>query len=129
MHMKLLGIDYGKKRIGLATATRESDMAFPLRTVPGGRDAVGRIAAIAREEGANAIVIGESTDFSGKDNLIMRDIRAFAETLGARAEMPVHYQKEFLSSAQAAREQGADADIDASAAAIILQAYIDTHRP
>lgn len=127
--MKYLGVDFGTKRIGLATATDENGIAFPLQTVPGGKGAPARVAAIAHEEGVGEIVVGESKDFSGRDNPVMDAIRAFGERLSRTAGVPVRFHPEFLSSAQAAREQGVGADLDASSAAIILQAYLDSRRP
>ena len=81
--MSYLGIDYGTKRIGVAFSSEDNSLAFPLKIVAAGNGAVGEIAAIARERGAGEIVVGESNDFAGKPNAVMKEIHAFAEALKA----------------------------------------------
>ncbi|MBI1975392.1 MAG: Holliday junction resolvase RuvX [Candidatus Vogelbacteria bacterium] len=126
--MRLLGIDYGAKRIGLATASSEDGIAFPLRTVHNSKETVEEIARIVLQEGSSAIVIGESRDYSGKDNPIMKQVRIFAEDLRRITGLPIYFQPEFMTSVQAARGQGMNANLDASSAAIILQAFIDSKK-
>ncbi len=123
--MSYLGIDYGTKRIGVAFSSEDNSLAFPLKIVAAGNGAVGEIAAIARERGAGEIVVGESNDFAGKPNAVMKEIHAFAEALKAEGFV-VTFEPEFLTSAAALRGQEAvEKHLDASAAALILQSFLD----
>ncbi len=122
--MKYLGIDYGTKRVGLATAPRGSTMAFPLAVVPAGPDLVSRLAQLCKDEEVDAIVLGLSLDLFGKENPIMKDIRPFGDALALATGLPLHYMNEVLSSKEAMHVQGDNAQNDASAAAIVLQSYL-----
>ena len=133
--MKYLGIDYGTKNIGIAVSDDNGSVAFPHSTVAAGRDAVSKIAALAKEVGAGAAVLGESRNFAGEKNEVMEDIEQFIQDLGELAGVPVHYEREFFTSALAARqfapEEGSrkanpsQEKLDASAAALILQSFLD----
>ncbi len=132
-----IGIDYGTKRVGLAVSDEEGRVAFPLEVV-GEKDALARASALALERKAKAVVIGESKDLSGRDNPVMTQVRSFADALARAAGAPIIFEPEFMTSAQAsrigrgehprnARKQGAPAQekLDASAAAVILQSFLD----
>ena len=133
--MKYLGIDYGTKNIGVAVSDDNGSVAFPHSVVPAGRDAISKIAALAKEVGAGAVVMGESRNFAGEKNEVMEDIEQFKNDIGELAGVPVHYELEFFTSALAARqfapEEGSrkanpsQDKLDASAAALILQSYLD----
>lgn len=95
------------------------------------------IASIARGHGADLIVVGESLDEQGVPNAAGRRARRFADSLRASANLPVEMWDESLSSQDAARWRrigGASRKrraerIDAAAAAVILQSFLDSHRP
>jgi putative Holliday junction resolvase len=132
--MKYIGIDYGTKRIGLARSDESGTVAFPLVTIAAGPHAVGEIAAIVTKENAEKIILGESHNFKGEANKVMEDIEQFKKDLEGIAGVPVVYEAEFLSSAAAARqfegefgrgEKPNQSKLDASAAAVILQSYLD----
>lgn len=140
--MKYLGIDYGKKRIGVAVSDEGAVMAFPLGTVEGGAGALGEVLDIVKENDVKIAVMGESRDLSGKPNPIMGEIERFAEQLQA-AGIIVEFEPEFFTSAQAERQFGnltveaprarkvkaaSPEHYDASAAALILQSYLDRLR-
>ena len=122
--MKYLGIDYGTKRIGLAQSDESGTVAFPLVTIDTGPQALSEVATFAKENRIEKIVIGESKNFRNEPNLVMENIEQFKKDLAELTELPVEYEPEFMTSAQAARE-GESKDIDASAAALILQAFLD----
>ncbi len=135
--MKHLGIDYGSKRIGLATSNEGGSMAFPHSTIKAGRDALSAIDELIKKEGIERIVLGESHNFKGEANAVMEDIAEFKKDLEELTGMPVVYEAEFLSSAAAARqfegdfgrkERPGQEKLDASAAAVILQSYLDKHK-
>ncbi len=133
--MKYLGIDFGSKRIGVAVSDESAIMAFPLGTVTAGPRALKEILDIAQENGVMVAVMGESNDFSGTPNSIMKKANKFAEALQANS-LAVEFEPEFLTSVQADRlrqtKRGerieATAERDASAAALILQSYLDRMR-
>lgn len=123
--MKLLGIDYGSKRIGLATADTESGMAFPRSVIKNDDDMIKTLKEIKQKENIEKIILGESKNLDGKDNDITEDIRKFKAVVEAELDVEVIFQPEFYSTYQASRIQGDSDMIDASAAAIILQSYVD----
>ena len=61
--MKYLCIDYGTKRVGIATSDDGGTMAFPLRVLLNSRSLVANVAKICRDEHINTIVMGESLNF------------------------------------------------------------------
>ncbi len=127
--MRLLGIDYGSKRVGTALTDADGRLAFPKKVFQNSRGLVAEVAGLAREEGVGRIIIGESKDFAQKDNPIASAARAFGEELAKATGLPVEYELEFLSSHQAVQLQGKNAMLDASAAAIILQSYLARYQP
>lgn len=130
-YVKYLGIDYGTRRIGVAVSDDTGTVAFPLATVPSDREALSALAALAKEKEAQAIVMGESRNFKDEPNPVMEDIEQFAKDIGELSGLPVEYEREFLTSAQAARQgqdkrgEGGVDKSDASAAALILQSFLD----
>ncbi|MDB5225618.1 MAG: Holliday junction resolvase YqgF, putative holliday junction resolvase [Candidatus Adlerbacteria bacterium] len=133
--MKYLGIDYGTKKIGIAVSDDTGSLAFPLTVVRAGREALEAVAQLAKDNGAGALVIGESRDHKGEANDIMEDIEQFKNDLAELTGLHCEYEREFFTSTLAAR-QFAPSDksrkanpkhdnLDASAAALILQSYLD----
>jgi putative Holliday junction resolvase len=88
--MKLLGIDYGQKRIGLAIA--QSGMAFPLKTLAKTtRDKLfADLLAVIEAEGAEAVVLGLPLDMEGKETLTTRQVLNFRDSLARRTDLPIH---------------------------------------
>ncbi len=140
--MKLLGIDYGKKRVGIAISDDEGALAFPHSVLDNKYDLVSRIKDITKREGVDEIVVGESMDFSGVPNPIMAGIKNFVLKLNEQIKIPVHLEPEFLSSVQAenmapkinnVRGQTARVEkrgmkkisLDTGSAVVILQSFID----
>lgn len=124
---ELIGIDYGTKRIGLAFADADTQIATPYGTIDNDDTVVSRLIDLCEERGVQVIVLGESKKLSGKDNPVMKQIRSFKETLEERTGLPVVYVPEFFTSAQARRQPEAKTHVDGSAAALILQSYINSH--
>ncbi len=133
--MKYIGIDYGTKKIGVAVSDDNGTVAFPLTVVPAGRDAVAHVAALIKENHADEIVIGESRNLAGEKNEVMVDIEQFKKEIGVVTGLPTHFEREFFTSALAARQFAPDEKsrkanpsqekLDASAAALILQSFLD----
>jgi putative Holliday junction resolvase len=122
-NMRLLGIDYGEKRIGLALSDDKGMMAFP-HSVINAKDAVSVIEKLAKEQGVTTIVVGDSKDYKGNANPIMLLAKPFSKELADRG-FEVVFESELLSSHQASHFQGKTVMTDAAAASIILQSYID----
>ncbi len=125
--MRYLGIDYGSKRIGLALSDESAFFAFPKGVIESSRNAANEIKAICRKEGISEAVVGESRNFKGQENLIMTDTKRFVSELEALG-LTVIYEPEIFSTVQAQQIQGDSKDLDASAAAVILQSYLDRLR-
>ena len=123
--MKYLGIDYGEKRVGIAVSDEDGIMAFPLDVLSNDKRLTTRIREICKREKAEAIVIGESKDLAGKDNAIMPGARSLVSALKKEVGLPVSWESELFTSAEAERIQGKHGMLDASAAAIILKSYLD----
>lgn len=126
--MRYLGIDYGVKRVGVTLSDEEGKVAFPHAVLANDKNLVAALAALCRERGISEVVIGDSRDFSGAPNAIAARIEAFKKRVGETTGLPVHSEPEFWSSAQAERWQGKTDKLDASAAAIILQSFLDREK-
>jgi len=126
--MSYIGVDYGTRRVGVAVSDENGVLAFPAEVVAA-RDAVARITALARDREAHGIVIGESKNFAGEDNPVMARIRNFAKEIQAATGLQIFFEPEFMTSIAAGREgETAEEHIDASAAALILQSFLDRGR-
>jgi putative Holliday junction resolvase len=125
---RYLGIDYGVKRVGLATADTEMKMAQPLRTVP----PVDLGAVIAQEGPFDVIVVGLPRSLDGHDTPQTLAVRRFADDhLGDLAPELVFQDEAGTSSVAEDRLQESGKpyrkeQIDAEAASIILQDYLDS---
>lgn len=130
--MRLLGIDYGTKRIGLATGDTDTSLAFPLRTIPNDGVALAAIAAAVKDEGADRIVVGMPTRLAGEgsEGDVEAAVRAFVERLRSAVTIPIETEDERMTSAVADRlrkdadRKERDFDRDAHASAILLESYI-----
>lgn len=139
--MRALGIDYGERRIGLALSDPTGLLASPWKTIANDAD-VGHAAARLADEirtleadegGLGAIVLGLPRRLSGEPNEQTMRVRKLADLLGAIVVIPITLQDERLTSHEAdahlaARERDwrrRKAQVDALAAAIILQDYLD----
>jgi putative holliday junction resolvase len=125
--MRLVGIDYGTKRVGMAISDDEGNFALPSGIISNDSSLLGNIKQFCLDKGASAIVIGESRDLSGKENSIMGDIKLLKEAIERDLRIPVYFEPEFYTSAEAERVQGKNKMHDASAAALILKSYIERH--
>lgn len=135
--MKYLGIDYGSKRVGVALSDDGGSMAFPKIILPNDMNLIDSLKQICYDEGVSAIVVGESKDLSGAPNKIMGSIETLVKNLEAELDLPVYLQKEFMTTVEARGRSGKEVNnarkitkekqnpADASAAALILQRYLD----
>lgn len=132
-----MGIDYGSKRVGLALSDDEASFAFPYKIISNNMELMDTIHNICGTEEVSAIVLGESHDLSGQPNKIMGSIEEFKRNIETELDLPVYFQKEFMTTVEARGREGKEvnnakkvgkikqAPADASAAALILQRYLD----
>ena len=134
---RVLGLDLGDARIGVAISDDERRLAVPLGTVRTGAPAdVKAIAALVRERAVTAIVVGHPRSMSGGVGPAAAKAERFAEALASGLDVPVALQDERLSTVEAERalraagvEGGARRQVvDRTAATVILQAWLDEHR-
>jgi putative Holliday junction resolvase len=129
--MRLLGIDFGRKKVGIALSDEDQEIAFPKIVYPNDKKLVERIVDYCVGNSVAGIILGESKNFKGEDNPIMKDILKFKAKIERASSLPVHMEPEFMSSSEAGKmraEGDSEEMIDASAAAIILQSYLDKNR-
>lgn len=124
---RVLGIDYGTKRVGIAYSDEGGNFALPLAVLINDQHLIEAVVATAQEYDVSVVVLGESKDFNQGDNPIMLEVRAFADSL-VRSGFTVVFEPELFTSAAAERLQGKSVTTDASAAALILQSYLDKRR-
>jgi putative Holliday junction resolvase len=141
--MRIVGLDIGQRRIGVAVSDATRTLARPLTVLTrpvSDEHAVALVASeIARlateEDGIEAIVVGLPRRLDGSPNELTQPVQAFADALRARTSLPVALQDERLSSREAeSRLALREKDwrvrrqrLDAAAAAVILQDYLDAH--
>ena len=136
--MRIVGLDLGEKRIGVAAADDRTGVAVPVTTVPTGADLVGTVSSVVREQAADELVIGMPLSMTGALGPQAQKTAAIVDELRELLAIPVHTWDERLSSVQASRSapalgrkksaRTAVAGRDAAAAAIILQAFMDRRR-
>ena len=135
--MRILAVDHGEKRIGLAISDLTGTVANPLSVVQHVSRAIdaAQVATIASEQEAGMIVIGQSFDEDGQPNLAGRRAARFAEALQSQTDIPIQLWDESFSTqkARAARIQMGvsrkqrSGHLDEIAATVILQSYLDAH--
>ncbi len=132
--MRHLGIDYGKKRIGTALSDESGTIASPHVVVEGGKGAARTIASLVQSNGVKKIIVGESRNFKGEENPLMEEITRFVSDLQKLTSAQIILEPEFMTSALAARPPQKTLKSrspkkrethDSSAAALILQSYLD----
>lgn len=125
--MRLLGIDYGTKKIGLALGDTETQIASPIDVLRVDGSELVKIVNLITEEGVEELVIGVPLSAGAFHNSQQLKItRAFIEQVKVKTQLPVHEVDERYTSVESQRlqmEEGALADEDALAAMLILQAY------
>lgn len=133
--MRALGIDFGTKRVGLATSDPTGTLCSPFKTIERTtRQALfDELLEIIQDEAIEAIVVGLPLSLDGEDTLTTRQARNFAQSLARRTPVPVHLWDERLSSAEAETELDMAGvfgtkrkkALDSQAAVIILRSWIE----
>jgi putative holliday junction resolvase len=137
---RVLGIDVGTVRVGVAMSDATGTLASPLETLQRARDEsdLDRLAALVVEHEVTEVVVGEPRHLSGASGASAQDADTYARALAGRigADVPVHMIDERLSTVSAAsslRASGVDSRrqrpvIDQAAAVVILQSYLDARQ-
>ena len=136
--MRIICVDHGEKRIGIALSDATATIASPLTVIEHVARAVdaAQVAALAAQHEATLIVIGQSFDEEGHPNAAGRAAARFAEALRTQTSLPVEMWDESHST-QIARASRIELGVsrkkraghqDALAAAVILQSYIEAKR-
>jgi putative holliday junction resolvase len=127
----LLGLDVGEKRIGVAIADGVVMIARPLETVNVDGQEISRIGSLIEQENAKAVIVGYPRNQSGEPTTQTLFAESFGTQLAERLKIPVHFQDESLTSVLAEERLKSygkpfkKSDIDAQAAVIILQDYLE----
>ena len=142
--MRVLGIDYGARRIGLALSDATATLASPWRLIERPASPQDTVTLLVREirqliesdDGLGAVVVGWPRRLDGSPSHQTGDVEGLARALEQQLEIPVILQDERLSSHEAdTRLAASERDwrrrkkkLDAAAAAIVLQDYLDEQR-
>lgn len=126
--MRYLGIDYGEKRIGIAISDEEGTIAFPRVTLRNSPSMYLEIKKMCDEENIGKIILGIPISFSGELSAQAKAVQRFGDALRAAVGVPIEYQNEIFSS-KIAQDSGVKKEKnDQSAAAVILQGWLDRIR-
>ena len=131
---KALGIDFGTKRVGLALSDRSNIIASPYRTLNyvSEKDLVAQLETIVSENDIKILVLGLPINMKGEDTVQTTKVRNFKDILST-LQIPIVFEDERLSSVSAINSLTLQnvktghnkPEIDKTAAAIILQQYLD----
>ncbi len=136
---RLLGVDYGAVRVGLAISDPDRKIASPLDTYRrrGAEPDAGYFKALAEEEGVGTLVVGLPVHLSGREGQKAGEARAFGKWLGETTGLPVIFWDERFTTVEAESalwsagltHKQRKARRDRVAAQILLQAYLDAGCP
>jgi putative holliday junction resolvase len=136
--MTVIALDYGSKRIGVASSDPDEIVALPLDALKGGHHAevIEEVRKLLVDRGARAVVLGLPRALSGAESDQTRRVRVFGQRLAESIpEVEVIYWDEWLSTVEAVRRSPdqcrghvRDGRLDSTAAALVLQSYLDRQR-
>ncbi|MDD4050999.1 MAG: Holliday junction resolvase RuvX [candidate division Zixibacteria bacterium] len=135
---RFIGIDLGRRRVGLALSDPSGTIAAPIGTllVTGMNDALKKVLAAVAEHHPTGIVLGMPTHLSGRSSEIGEAVHKFARKLETATGLPIYFEDERYSSQEAEavlhelgkKIKGNKERIDRIAAAIFLQSFLDRRR-
>lgn len=135
--MRILGVDFGLRRLGIAVSDVGGTLATPLRSlrVASVREAPAAVAAVAAKVEVSAVVVGVPLGLEGEESRPeIRRVERFAKALRRESGLPVYLVDESLSTREAeeraprGRREGGDEAHHSAAAAVILQRWLDRAR-
>ena len=125
--MRWLGVDPGRRRVGIAACDREERVAVPLEIVPASA-AFPAIRSIVSREGISGVVVGLPLLLDGREGEATRLARRLGDRIERALKLTVEYEDERFTTVAAERDDGGDEPRDDVAAALILQRFIDRRR-
>lgn len=133
---RLLGLDIGERRIGVALSDEMGMIASPLMTIQTSGNVAGEVRALIDRYGIKRIVVGLPISLSGREGQQAKTVRTVADDLAKQLEIEIVYSDERMSSSvaeqalisQKTRRDKRKQHIDNMAAAVILQGYLDEQR-
>jgi len=128
---RILAVDFGEKRIGLATSDASGSLATPRRTLRRKSDeaVLRQLDRFCREEEIDLVVFGVPRGPGGAESPFAARIRSFASKVASRTSLPVRFHDETLTSNEAARRLPPTASpekLDPVAAAVLLEDYLQS---
>ena len=134
--VRFVGIDYGQKRIGVAVSDSQGRLALPVQSFVRTKDRKGdirRLASLIKEYEPQKIVVGLPVGLSGRSGPSAEAVKRFVSELSGEVAVEIVLQDERFSTAEASRrlreanmsEKAQRSVIDAAAAAIILQTWLE----
>jgi putative holliday junction resolvase len=134
---RILAIDFGRRRIGVAVSDPTRTIASPLTTLTrreGKRPPWAELARLIEEQEATELLVGLPLELAGNEGEWAREVRTFGDQLARRSGLPVHWIDERMSSVMAERavrgsglkrsQREEKERVDAAAAAILLQQFL-----
>ncbi len=121
---RVMGIDVGSKRVGVALSDEGRNMAFPEAVFKQDKDLLANIVKLIEKKGVGEIVLGHSLDKEGKPNKVHELAEALMLDLTLEVGLPVHLEPELFTTQAALRIQGRNDMTDAAAATLILDAFL-----
>lgn len=127
---RVLGIDYGDKRVGVAVSDEAQQFVFTRPTLAnrGKRALFRELGQLVEQEGVERIVVGLPLTLRGERGQQATAIQSVMCELEEVLSVPVDFEDERLTSSYAARFRGSSADADSIAAAAILESYLERRR-
>lgn len=140
--MKYLGIDYGTRKTGLAVSDDSGSIAFA-RGVVATQDLFDELSAVIAHDEIGAVVVGKSDSGSATPNVVAAHIDTFVQEFSKKFTLPLYQENEYGTSAharalndftenkprnQARKTKQSREPVDAQAAALILQRYLDKQK-
>ena len=124
---EVLGIDYGAKRIGLATANTVIKLATPYGVWPNNEEFLRRLKNLCEQRNCATIVIGLPRGLEGQETPQTAKVREFATEVERKLRLPVALQDEAATTvvAHTHKKISKRGDVDSLAAALILQDYLN----
>jgi putative pre-16S rRNA nuclease len=130
--MRILALDVGKRRIGIAITDPLAIIARPHSTIPRNREAAQKIASIIQEMDVGKLLVGLPLHLSGAEGEQAADVRGFVEKISAHISIPIVFRDERLTTVEAEQRlwdkrgdwRKRKKEIDAVAASVMLQDYL-----
>jgi putative Holliday junction resolvase len=133
---RLLALDVGEKRVGVALCDETQTLARPLLTLnrASKKEDFARLATLCREHAIEKVIVGLPKTLRGEEGPQAQRVRRYAIELQAALNLPIDFWDERFSTAEArdliiGHALTRKNEIDAIAAAVILQDYLDGHNP